>query len=305
MSSFRYSKFQRHILDWYRKNNRDYLPWRFTKKKPVSPYEIFVSEIMLQQTQVGRVLEKYPKFLKAFPTIQHLARAPLPKLLRVWQGMGYNRRARYLKEAAEIMVKDYKGVVPSDLAILRRLPGVGPYTVGAIACFAYNKPVVFLDTNIRKVFLHHFLMSLRGSDPATAGERRGNLTITKDRHASLLFLRDDNKIDDSQILAIAEKTLDRKNPRRWHYALMDYGAVMLNNKPELLRQAKIYHKQSRFEGSTRYWRSQIVKYLLRYGQVSGEELQALVSCDIHPPLSSLVRDGLVEASSPGLYHIAR
>jgi A/G-specific adenine glycosylase len=286
MSSVRYSKFQRHILDWYRKNNRDYLPWRFTKKKPVSPYEIFVSEIMLQQTQVGRVLEKYPKFLKAFPTIQHLARAPLPKLLRVWQGMGYNRRARYLKEAAEIMVKDYKGVVPSDLAILRRLPGVGPYTVGAIACFAYNKPVVFLDTNIRKVFLHHFLMSLP----------RRSLTLAP---------RNDNKIDDSQILAIAEKTLDRKNPRRWHYALMDYGAVMLNNKPELLKQAKIYHKQSRFEGSTRYWRSQIVKYLLRYGQVSGEELQMLVACNIHPLLTSLVRDGLVEASSPGLYCIAR
>lgn len=273
-------KFQRDILTWYRKNNRDYLPWRMTKQRRVSPYEIFVSEIMLQQTQVARVLEKYPQFLKAFPTINRLAKVPLEKVLRVWQGMGYNRRARYLKKAAEIIVRDYKGIIPSDPAVLRRLPGFGSYTAGAIACFVYNKPVTFLDTNIRKVLLHKF------------------------RHG-VSYVAVDDVVDDKELLRIAEKMLYRKNPRKWHYALMDYGAVMLAKEKGLLERVKNYHKQSRFEGSTRYWRSQIVKYLLQYGQASGEELQALVSGDIQPLLSSLTRDGLVEATSPGLYHIAR
>lgn len=282
MTNARYNKFQKYILNWYRKHNRDYLPWRFTKERPVSPYEIFVSEIMLQQTQVARVLEKYPQFLKAFPTIKHLAKAPLEKALRVWQGMGYNRRARYVKEAAENIVKNHKGIVPSDSEILRALPGVGPYTAGAIACFAYNKPVTFLDTNIRKVFLHYFFM------------KQGSIKKLS-RH----------KIDDSQILSIAQKVLYKKNPRRWHYAVMDYGAVMFAKEKGLLERVKSYHRQPRFAGSTRYWRSQIVKYLLQYEQASGEELQALVPGEIQPLLSSLERDGLVEASSPGLYRISR
>lgn len=283
-------QFQQHILGWYRKNNRDYLPWRVTKQQRVSPYEIFVSEIMLQQTQVARVLEKYPQFFKAFPTLEHLAKAPLEKVLRVWQGMGYNRRARYLKEAAQEIVKKHGSIIPSDVAALHTLPGVGPYTAGAIACFAYNQPAVFLDTNIRKTFLAHFYSGKGG--------------------------KFDKKIGDEELLRIAENVLHRKNPRQWHYALMDYGAAMFAREGGLLERAKNYHKQPRFAGSTRYWRSKIVKYLLEYGQASGEELQALVSGEtrynngvipdsIQPLLSSLTRDGLVEATSPGLYRIAQ
>lgn len=274
-------QFQRYILNWYRKNNRDHLPWRVTKTRAVNPYEIFVSEMMLQQTQVTRVLEKYARFLEAFPTILYLAKAPLEKVLRVWQGMGYNRRARFLKEAAEIIVKNHKGVIPSEPEILRALPGIGPYTAGAIACFAHNKPVTFLDTNIRKTLLKWFF-------------------YTTDYNKLPR-----QKIDDRELLKIAENVCYKKNPRRWHYALMDYGALVLNNKPELLKRVKSYHRQPRFAGSTRYWRSQIVKYLLQYEQASGEELQALVSGEIQPLLSSLARDGLVEASSPGLYCICR
>lgn len=279
MNNARYNKFQKYILNWYRKNNRDYLPWRVTKTRKVSPYEIFVSEIMLQQTQVARVLEKYSQFLKVFPTAHHLSRAPLEKILRVWQGMGYNRRAKYLKEAAEEIVRWHGGAIPFGLDVLRTLSGVGPYTAGAIACFAYNKPAVFLDTNIRKVFINHFF------------------TVNK---------RDDiDKINDEDLLNIAKKTLYTKNPRRWHYALMDYGAAMLVKEKGLLEHAKSYHKQSRFEGSSRYWRSQIVKYLLQYNQASGKELQALVSGEIQPLLSSLAKDGLIEVSSPGIYRICQ
>ncbi|MBI3273703.1 MAG: A/G-specific adenine glycosylase [Candidatus Colwellbacteria bacterium] len=270
-------QFQKFILDWYRRNNRDYLPWRVTSARKVSPYEIFVSEIMLQQTQVARVLEKYSQFLKAFPTIHHLARAPLGNVLRVWQGMGYNRRARYLKEAAKKIVERYHGVIPSDSALLRALPGVGPYTAGAIACFAYNKPVVFLDTNIRKVLINKF--------------RHGENCVAV--------------YDDKELLQIAEKILYQKNPRRWHYALMDYGAVTLAKKKGLLKRVKSYHKQPRFAGSTRYWRSQIMKYLLQYDHASKDELQAFVpSGEIKPLLSSLAKDGLVETSDD-LYRISR
>lgn len=290
MTNARYNKFQKYILNWYRKNNRDYLPWRVTKTRAVSPYEIFVSEIMLQQTQVARVLEKYPQFLKAFPTIRSLAEAPLKKVLRVWQGMGYNRRARYLKEAAEIMVKNYKGIVPADPALLRALPGVGSYTAGAIVCFAYNKPVAFLDTNIRKTLLKWFFYAYYNKLP---------------RHNIVVSLARKDKIDDGELLKIAESVYYTKNPRKWHYALMDYGAVILAKEKGLLERIKSYHKQSRFEGSTRYWRSKIVKYLLQYEQASGEELQALVSGEIKPLLSSLARDGLIEATSPGPYRICR
>lgn len=275
-------QFQRFILTWYRKNNRDYLPWRFTKRRPVSPYEIFVSEIMLQQTQVARVLEKYPEFLKAFPTINHLAKAPLKKVLRVWQGMGYNRRARYIKEAAQEIVARFDAKVPEESALLRTLPGIGPYTAGAIACFAYNKPTIFLDTNIRKVFLRHFFKKQEGF--------KNKRTV---------------KIEDTKILSIAQRILYGKDPRKWHYALMDYGAVTLAKEKGLLERVKSYHKQSRFEGSTRYGRSQIMKYLLQYDHASEEELQALVPGEIKPLLLSLARDGLLEAASPGLYRICR
>lgn len=251
---------------------------------------------MLQQTQVARVLEKYPEFLKAFPTIQHLAQAPLPKVLRVWQGMGYNRRARYLKETATIIVKNYGGVVPSDPAGLRRLLGVGPYTAGAIACFAYNKPVVFLDTNIRKALLYIFFQGYHKN----SGRKNCGKFMVKAKKTKI-----DDKVDDNVLLAVAKSVIYRKNPRKWHYALMDYGALMLHNKPELLKQVKGYHKQSRFKGSSRYWRSKIIKHLLQYGQASREELQALTQGGIKPLISSLERDGLVRASSPGLYRLCK
>ncbi|MEK7074915.1 MAG: A/G-specific adenine glycosylase, partial [Patescibacteria group bacterium] len=237
--------FQSQLLRWYKKNKRDNLPWRYTKSKSVHAYEILVSEIMLQQTQVSRVLDKFPQFIHAFPTINHLASAPLENVLKEWQGMGYNRRALYLQKCAQEIIKQFNGAIPSDSTLLKTLPGIGPYTAGAVSCFAFNTPTVFLDTNIRKFFIYHFFAPSRGTD---------------------------KKISDAEILPIAEKLLYKKNPRVWNYALMDYGALVLCHKSELLPRAKSYHKQSPFLGSNRFFRSQIVQYLLKHKRATFDEL---------------------------------
>ena len=161
------------------------------------------------------------------------------------------------------------------LALLATLPGIGPYTSGAVACFAFNKPVVFLDTNIRKFFIHYFF-----ADRAPH-----------------------KKISDAQIFPIAAKLLYKKNPRVWNYALMDYGALMLAGKPHLLSRATSYHKQSPFLGSNRFFRSQIVQYLLKHKKASFEDLQKTSPRDIQPLLASLMRGGLIEQISPRKYQV--
>lgn len=267
--------FQSQLLKWYKKHKRDTLPWRFTAARPVSAYEILVSEIMLQQTQVPRVLDRFPKFISAFPTPEHLAKTPLDTVLREWQGMGYNRRALYLKKCAEETIKKYNGIIPSDSAALQTLPGIGPYTSGAVTCFAFNKPTVFLDTNIRKFFIHYFFSD---KDPK-------------------------EKISDAQILPIAQRLLYTKNPRLWNYALMDYGALVLSRKPELLTRAKSHHKQSPFLGSNRFFRSQIVQYLLANPKATYAQLQKTSPRDIHPILASLCKEGLIDELKPGVFTI--
>ncbi|MBI3273776.1 MAG: A/G-specific adenine glycosylase [Candidatus Colwellbacteria bacterium] len=230
--------FQMYILNWYEKHKRDYLPWRPSASSgQVDPYHILVSEIMLQQTQVSRVLQKYPEFLKAFPTIQSLKNASLRTILKVWQGMGYNRRALYLQKIAKAVAGECNGVIPSDPEELQKLSGIGSYTAGAIACFAFGKPIAFLDSNIRKVYVYHFFYDRRKSD---------------------------TKIDDREILELAKKALYKQDPRKWHYALMDYGAVALVREKGVLDRVKAYHRQSSFLDSTRYFRSKIVRHLLRY-----------------------------------------
>ena len=271
--------FQSQVLGWYKKNKRSYLPWRFTNKHSVGAYEILVSEIMLQQTQVSRVCDKFPKFLAAFPTIHHLAKASLDIVLKEWQGMGYNRRALYLKQCAQDVVKRFGGRIPFDTLVLKTLPGIGPYTAGAISSFAFNQPTVMLDTNIRKFFLHYFFS-------------HNHLDINK-------------KISDKEIFPIAERLLYRKNPRVWNYALMDYGALILSHKPELLSRAKLYHKQSPFLGSDRFFRSQIVQYVLKNKKASLIELQKTSPRDIQPILASLCKEGLIEEIKPHIFVIRR
>ena len=213
------------ILSWYKKNQRD-LPWRNTK----DPYKILVSEIMLQQTQVSRVLPKYDEFLLSFPAIESLANANDAKLLQVWSGLGYWRRARMLKETAQEITKKYKGKFPRDHKTLQTLSGIGPYTAGALACFAFNDSTTFIDTNIRKVYIHFFF-------PNT------------------------DQVSDKNILPIAQKAVYTKDPRAWHWALFDYGSQKLKAK-NINRKSKHYTKQSTFKGSFRSYRARAIKHLL-------------------------------------------
>ena len=223
-------QFQRLILKWYKKNRRD-LPWRNTK----DPYRILVSEVMLQQTQVSRVIPKYKEFLRAFPSIQALAKAPRSEVLKTWSGLGYWRRALYLQQTAKILcvgdlVSHKKTRFPKNPEELGKLPGIGHYTARALSCFAFNTSEAFLDTNIRRVYLHFFF------------PKRKN-------------------VSDKDILSIAQKAVWKTNVREWHYALFDYGAIVLKNKT-INKRSRHYHKQSRFKGSFRFFRTRAVQFLL-------------------------------------------
>lgn len=211
------------------------MPWR----DDTSPYSIFISEVMLQQTQVARVLIKYPLFKRQFSSFKKLAEANTATLLAAWQGMGYNRRALYLKAAAGIICSDYKGILPIDPIQLDELPGIGYATACSIVAFSFNKPVVFIETNIRRVFIHH-------------------------------FFSDSTEVSDDDILPFVEKTLDRKNPREWYWALMDYGAYLATQGDNPNKKSKQYVKQKKFKGSVREVRGGIIKLLLQKPHTLGE-----------------------------------
>ncbi len=236
--------FQTIIYAYYNERGRQ-LPWRETS----DPYHILVSEIMLQQTQVERVTEKYDTFIKAFPDFQALAQAPLHEILRVWQGLGYNRRAIALKKIAEIVVTTYNGRLPSDPEVLKTLPGIGKYTASAIVTFAFNHQTVFIETNIRTVFIH-------------------------------FFFPDKSEIKDSVILPLVEQTCNRSNPRAWYYALMDYGAMLKKQYQNPNRKSAHYHKQTPFKGSNRELRGMILKSLTRHSIMSERELVQTLGIDL-------------------------
>lgn len=216
---------QTKVWTYYKTHGRD-LPWRNT----TDPYHILVSEIMLQQTQVPRVLIKYEEFLKKFPTIQKLASANTKDLITTWKGLGYNRRALNLKRTAEIVVGKHDGKIPSQYEKLIELPGIGPATAGDLLAFAWNMPAVVIETNIRSVFIHH-------------------------------FFNDKKSVHDKDLLPLIEKSLDEKNPREWYYALMDYGSMLKKTVGNTSKKSVHYTTQSRFEGSNRQLRANIVAYI--------------------------------------------
>lgn len=185
---------------------------------------------MLQQTQVDRVIQKYKEFIKAFPNFSSLAKASFRDVLVVWQGMGYNRRALYLKQIAEKVVNDFGRKIPKIPDKLVELSGIGRHTASSICAFAYNLPVVFIETNIRAVFIHE-------------------------------FFKDKTGVKDSEIMPFVEQTLDRQNPRKWYNALMDYGMMTKSQYGNPSRRSAHYTKQSKFEGSNRQIRGKILKLL--------------------------------------------
>lgn len=224
--------FQNTVWDFYRAHKR-VLPWRTTK----DPYKIFVSEFMLQQTQVSRVLIKYPEFIQKFPNIQALAEAPLASVIRTWQGLGYNRRAKFLKQAAEAIVRSHKDKIPNDFETLQTLPGIGPSTAGGICAFAFNRPFIFIETNIRRVYIHHFFKDRRG-------------------------------VTDAQLAPLIEKTLPKENPREWYWALMDYGSHLPKQTINPNRNSAHYTRQSAFKGSQREVRGAILRLLSKEKRIT-------------------------------------
>lgn len=218
--------FQKYLLHWYTRHGRFSLPWRVTH----DPYHVLVSELMLQQTQVERVIPKYEAFLKQFPTIKQVAEASLAEVLQLWQGLGYNRRAKYLHAAARELHFKHNDTFPSSTTELQKLPGIGPYTASAIAAFAFNKPVVVIETNIRTVFLYHFFPG-------------------------------QSNIADLNLIPLIEQSIYKDDPRSWYSALMDYGSWLKKNIENSSRRSKHHTVQSRFKGSVREVRGSVLRIL--------------------------------------------
>lgn len=250
------------VTDFYRTSGRHTLPWRNTK----NPYRILLSEMMLQQTQVDRVIPKYHAFIEQFPTVQSLAGASLGEVLIAWQGLGYNRRAKMLHSCAQEVVLRYKGVFPKTFTKLVSLPGIGPYTAGAVMAFAYNQPVPIIETNIRAVFIHH-------------------------------FFKNKDTVLDADIIALVEKTLDSKNPREWYWALMDYGSFIKKEFGNPNSKSKHYIKQSKFEGSDRQIRGAILRELVHQKKMTRISILKLLSSfediRVDAQLFSLEEEGMI------------
>jgi A/G-specific adenine glycosylase len=216
------TQFQNKILQYYKKNGRD-LPWRNT----TDAYNILISELMLQQTQVSRVIDYYTTWLKTWPTIQHLAQANFKDVLQAWMGLGYNTRGINLHKASKIIVQHYNADVIAAMDEYKKIPGVGKYTSQAVKIFSTNADIVTVDTNIRRIFIHEFDLS--------------------------------QDISDSELWSIAQHCLPKGKSRQWHNALMDYGAMYLTSKKTGISPKT---KQSTFEGSDRQIRAQILRDLL-------------------------------------------
>jgi A/G-specific adenine glycosylase len=302
---------QTSLLSWYDQEQRT-LPWRETN----DPYAILVSEVMLQQTQVDRVLPKYQQFLTAFPTLADLAQAPTADVISVWVPLGYNRRAVSLQAIARQVIAEYDGRIPDTIDELLKLKGIGRYTAGAIACFAYHKQVATVDTNIRRV-LHRVFLGLEYPEP---------------------------RANDAQMLTLAEQVLPIEQAYNWNQALMDMGAtICTSNNPlcgtchlqqncqaytemgqyslfpsgVVLRQLrkvaekKIRYQAQPFTSTNRYFRGRIVD-LLRSVPANQRIPLATLGPQIKPEfdeqdhdwlqtiIHGLVKDGLLDANEEGV-----
>lgn len=252
-----YTAFKKTVWDHYSKHKRP-MPWR----DDLSPYSVFLSEVMLQQTQVSRVLLKYPSFMSIFPTFSSLAEADTQTLLTAWQGMGYNRRALYLRDAARIIMETYGGTLPKEVSLLDGLPGIGYATACSIAAFVYNTPVSFIETNIRRVYIHHFFKTKA-------------------------------QVDDKDILQLVNETVSKKKAREWYWALMDYGAYLAKREDNPNRKSRHYVKQKKFQGSVREVRGGILKLLLQNKQ-SLQQLKKLYPDErLFTALVQLEKEGFI------------
>lgn len=238
------TEFKKIIWQYYAANGRLF-DWRGVD----DPYKVFISEVMLQQTQTARVAIKYPQFIAQFPDFNGLAQAPLKDVLLAWQGMGYNRRGMYLHRAAQTIMQNYAGILPNDPILLDALPGIGAATASSICAFAFNAPTIFIETNIRAVFIH-------------------------------FFFQGKENVHDKELLPLIEAAVDKDNPREWYYALMDYGVLLKKTLINPSRKSAHHAKQSKFEGSDRQIRGMILKILTNSDQrVSQDKILQLIGVD--------------------------
>ena len=246
------------------------MPWR----RDTRPYYVLVSELMLQQTQVDRVVPKFSAFIEQFPDETTLANASLGDVLRMWSGLGYNRRAKFLHEAAKKIATEHAGKFPKTYEAILALPGVGQSTAGAITAYAFNQPVVFIETNVRTVYFHH-------------------------------FFNDEVQISDSELKMLLEKTIDKQHPREFYWALMDYGTWLKKNHLSYLEKSKHYKKQSPLKGSIREVRGQILR-LLTEKQIDMQKIAVYFKDDdrFEPALKGLIRDGLVQENGTS-FHLTK
>lgn len=244
----------------------------FAWRRTTDPYEILVSEIMLQQTQTGRVEGYFERFIDSFPSFGALAAASRTDLLTHWQGLGYNRRAIFLQHCCTEILEKHGGELPADEKILRSLPGIGPYTAAALRAFVFNLPAVVIETNIRAVFIEE-------------------------------FFRNATRVSDSELHPLVAKACDNRAPREWYYALMDLGASLKRSNPRLTGKSRAYVRQSRFEGSVRQVRGAIVREMVR-GEggprtidrlfyAAGKDIGELERVQFERALMSLVKDEFV------------
>ena len=244
LSSDQIQEFQKKIYDYYLKNRRDF-SWR----NDITPYKIFISEVMLQQTQTSRVVFKFQQWIERFPDFTSLAQASQHEVLVSWQGLGYNSRGLRLLRAAQIILEKHNGLLPDNLDALQDLPGIGPNTAGSISAFAFNKPVTFIETNIRTVFLYE-------------------------------FYKNQELVCDKEILNLVTQTVDKVNSRDWYYALMDYGVFLKKELKVNNKKSKQYSRQSKFIGSRRQVRGAIVRILSKMKQLSEEDLLMLLEQEL-------------------------
>ncbi|MCO5220400.1 MAG: A/G-specific adenine glycosylase [Thermomicrobiales bacterium] len=291
------AEIRRGLLGWFDANRRD-LPWRRTR----DPYRILVSEVMLQQTQVDRVIPYYERFLDTLPSVEALADAPTSVVITLWAGLGYNRRAVNLQRTAQAVMSEHGGVFPADPVMLRQLPGIGPYTSGAIACFAFEAPVAFLDTNMKRVI--HRLVT---------GPDLPKPTLT-----------------DRQLMAFAEQLVPPDDAWRWNQALIEFGALQCTARrpacvicplqaacaafPAIqsviatLPPGTRKKQEAPFQGSNRYYRGRVVDSLRAAAgaELALSQLGPQVRDDYAPEhkdwllnlVSGLQRDGLARIAEP-------
>lgn len=258
MAKSEIEKFRRAVWRNYQRYGRHNLPWRKTR----NPYRVLVSEVMLQQTQVERVIPFYAEFTRRFPTPKHLASASLASVLQMWQGLGYNRRAKQLQAAARALVTEH----PRTVEELERLPGVGPYTARAIAAFAWNQDTVLVETNIRTAVIHHFFKKRR-------------------------------VVSDAEIERILARALPAGRTREWYSALMDYGARLKRTGKSYNVKIKKYVKQSKFADSAREARGVIVRELSRGGATAARLVDLLGPArraQMRAALRALWKEGMIQ-----------